>query len=187
MTPSRETSSLSSQRASLWLATTPETDFPALQGKVAVDVAIIGGGIAGLTAAVLLKESGTTVAVIEAGHVIQGVTGYTTAKVTSLHGLIYEPCRQAAHDYGVHRQGVLRQWLDSASYGGVPSILAFIEFQGAAFRTLERSHSFLRKPPIVEIGIYLDLGMGDPRFSGSLDRRSVNCLRIHPQRIKCDE
>jgi glycine/D-amino acid oxidase-like deaminating enzyme/nitrite reductase/ring-hydroxylating ferredoxin subunit len=90
MTPSRETSSLSSQRASLWLATTPETDFPALQGKVAVDVAIIGGGIAGLTAAVLLKESGTTVAVIEAGHVIQGVTGYTTAKVTSLHGLIYD-------------------------------------------------------------------------------------------------
>ena len=82
--------SLSGQPTSLWLATTPETDFPALQGELAVDVAIVGGGIAGLTAATLLKEAGRTVAVIEAGRIIQGVTGYTTAKVTSLHALIYD-------------------------------------------------------------------------------------------------
>jgi glycine/D-amino acid oxidase-like deaminating enzyme/nitrite reductase/ring-hydroxylating ferredoxin subunit len=82
--------SLSGQPTSLWLATTPETDFPALQGELTVDVAIVGGGITGLTAATLLKESGRTVAVIEAGRIVQGVTGYTTAKVTSLHALIYD-------------------------------------------------------------------------------------------------
>ncbi|MGH8580166.1 MAG: FAD-dependent oxidoreductase [Gammaproteobacteria bacterium] len=106
-----ETYSLSGQPTSLWLATTPETDFPALQGKVAVDVAIIGGGLAGLTAAVLLKESGTTVAVIEAGRVIQGVTGYTTAKVTSLHGLIYD---HLIRQFGLEKTGAYAEANQSA-------------------------------------------------------------------------
>ncbi|MBE0447334.1 MAG: FAD-dependent oxidoreductase [Actinobacteria bacterium] len=74
---------------SLWIDTTPTTDLPSLRGSIRADVAVIGGGIAGITAAALLKEAGKTVAVIEADRVIKGVTGYTTAKVTSLHGLIY--------------------------------------------------------------------------------------------------
>ncbi|MDN7023324.1 FAD-dependent oxidoreductase [Methanoculleus sp. FWC-SCC1] len=74
---------------SLWMATTPETGYPPLPGDLQVDVAIIGGGIAGLTTALLLKEAGRSVAVIEAGRVAAGVTGHTTAKVTSLHRLIY--------------------------------------------------------------------------------------------------
>lgn len=74
---------------SLWMATTPGTWYPPLEGDLRVDVAIIGGGIAGLTAALLLKEAGRSVAVIESGRVAAGVTGHTTAKVTSLHRLIY--------------------------------------------------------------------------------------------------
>jgi glycine/D-amino acid oxidase-like deaminating enzyme/nitrite reductase/ring-hydroxylating ferredoxin subunit len=54
-----------------------------------VDVAIIGGGIVGLTAATLLKKAGKTVAVIESRQVAAGVSGHTTAKVTALHQLIY--------------------------------------------------------------------------------------------------
>lgn len=78
---------LSGKPTSLWLDTTAESDFPPLQNGLTVDVAIIGGGIAGLTAATLLKASGKTVAVLESRRIVQGVTGYTTAKITSLHTL----------------------------------------------------------------------------------------------------
>ena len=54
-----------------------------------MDVAIIGGGIVGLTAAHLLKAEGKTVAVLESHRIVEGVTGNTTAKITSLHTLIY--------------------------------------------------------------------------------------------------
>ena len=83
-------SSLPGKPTSLWLDTTPDTNFPAMPEGLTVDVAIVGGGIVGLTAATLLKEAGKTVAVIEAASIVQGVTGHTTAKVTSLHTLIYD-------------------------------------------------------------------------------------------------
>lgn len=75
---------------SLWLATTPETDFPQLNNDLKVDVAIIGGGMVGITTALLLRERGASVAVIEAGRIVSSVTGNTTAKVTSQHSLIYD-------------------------------------------------------------------------------------------------
>jgi glycine/D-amino acid oxidase-like deaminating enzyme/nitrite reductase/ring-hydroxylating ferredoxin subunit len=74
---------------SLWLATTPPTAYPALPIGVHVDVAVLGGGIVGLTAAWLLKQAGYKVAVIDARSIVTGVTGNTTAKVTALHQLIY--------------------------------------------------------------------------------------------------
>src|SRR5215210_2171307 len=80
----------SGKQLSFWIDTTPRTNFPALQDDTAVDVAILGGGITGLTAAILLKRLGKTVAVIEARRIAEGVTGHTTAKVTSQHELIYD-------------------------------------------------------------------------------------------------
>ena len=73
-----------------WIDSTPPTAFPALEGDVAVDVAVLGGGIAGITTAYLLKQAGATVAVLEAHRVVERVTGHTTAKITSLHDLIYD-------------------------------------------------------------------------------------------------
>ena len=75
---------------SCWMATAPETNFPRYPGgALKVEVAVLGGGITGLTTALLLQQAGASVAVVEAGRVACGVTGYTTAKVTSLHGLTY--------------------------------------------------------------------------------------------------
>ena len=74
---------------SFWIGTTPETDYPALDGELSVDVAIVGGGIMGITAATLLKRSGRTVALLESKRIVHGATGYTTAKVTAGHGAIY--------------------------------------------------------------------------------------------------
>jgi glycine/D-amino acid oxidase-like deaminating enzyme/nitrite reductase/ring-hydroxylating ferredoxin subunit len=75
--------------SSYWIESTPATDYPPLRNEVSADVAIIGGGIVGLTAAALLKRAGQTVAVLESKRIVRGASGYTTAKVTSGHGLIY--------------------------------------------------------------------------------------------------
>ena len=90
---------------SYWLATAPRRRYPTLPGDQATDVAIVGGGIAGLTAAWLLKQAGRRVAVIEAGRILERVTGGTTAKISALHALHYAPmlaafCEEAARLYG---------------------------------------------------------------------------------------
>ena len=73
-----------------WLASIKKTDYPALEENISVDVAIIGGGIVGVTTAYLLKNKGLKVAVLEANKILHGTTGHTTAKITSQHGLIYD-------------------------------------------------------------------------------------------------
>lgn len=81
--------SLEERNKSLWVTTTEPIEYGHLQPPVTVDVAVIGGGISGLTLARLLAADGVAVAVVEAGPLCAGATGYTTAKVTSLHSLIY--------------------------------------------------------------------------------------------------
>lgn len=56
--------------------------FPKLTEDVTVDVAVVGGGITGITTAYLLKQAGLTVALIEKGSVGQAETGNTTAHLT---------------------------------------------------------------------------------------------------------
>lgn len=85
---------------SLWIGTTPETDYPTLTDSVDVDVCVVGAGITGITAAVLLKRAGKTVALLESRRIVQGATGYTTAKVTAGHGLGYTKIREAIGEEG---------------------------------------------------------------------------------------
>jgi glycine/D-amino acid oxidase-like deaminating enzyme/nitrite reductase/ring-hydroxylating ferredoxin subunit len=110
----RPVASLPGKAASLWIDTTPETSFPSLAGDASVDVAVIGGGITGITAATLLKRTGRTVALVEWKRVIRGVTGYTTAKVTSSHSVIYKDLverfdEETARAYGASQEAALAQ------------------------------------------------------------------------------
>lgn len=57
---------------------------PALSGGWEVDVAIVGAGMTGITAALLLARAGKTVAVLEAEQVGAGTTGGTSAHVTQV-------------------------------------------------------------------------------------------------------
>src|SRR3954468_14017359 len=74
--------------------------FPRLQGDLEVDVAIIGGGIVGVTTARLLKDRGLKVALVEARRVGRQVTGKSTAKMSSQHGILYQTL---VHKFGEDR------------------------------------------------------------------------------------
>jgi glycine/D-amino acid oxidase-like deaminating enzyme len=80
---------LPNQEVSYWQKSVPESSYPKLNSDIEVDVAIVGGGISGLSAGYLLKKAGKTVAIMERGKIGRGTTGNTTGKVTSQHNLIY--------------------------------------------------------------------------------------------------
>lgn len=64
--------------------------FDKLREDAQTEIAIVGGGITGITAGYLLAKEGFKVAILEAGNILNGTTGHTTAKVTAQHGLIYD-------------------------------------------------------------------------------------------------
>ncbi|UXY30852.1 FAD-dependent oxidoreductase [Streptomyces sp. HUAS TT20] len=82
-------------RGSYWIETAPggEPTLPPC-GDLAVEVAVIGGGVAGLSTAWELARRGHEVAVLEADRIAAGVTGHTTAKLTALHTLVYDHLRR---------------------------------------------------------------------------------------------
>jgi glycine/D-amino acid oxidase-like deaminating enzyme/nitrite reductase/ring-hydroxylating ferredoxin subunit len=84
------------KQVSVWFdVAEPPSAHPPLDGERHVDVAVVGAGITGMTAALLLARAGRKVAVIDQGVVAGGTTGHSTAKVTSQHGLAYATLRKA--------------------------------------------------------------------------------------------
>jgi glycine/D-amino acid oxidase-like deaminating enzyme/nitrite reductase/ring-hydroxylating ferredoxin subunit len=81
--------SLREVNPSPWVTDGDAEHFPSLPDDARVDVVIVGAGITGLTSARMLAEAGATVVVLDSGPVCAGATGYTTAKVTALHRLVY--------------------------------------------------------------------------------------------------
>jgi glycine/D-amino acid oxidase-like deaminating enzyme/nitrite reductase/ring-hydroxylating ferredoxin subunit len=73
----------------LWLATAPGTSYPTLTSPRDADVAVLGGGIAGLTVALLLRKRGANVVLVESDRIGLGATSRSTVKVTASHGLRY--------------------------------------------------------------------------------------------------
>jgi glycine/D-amino acid oxidase-like deaminating enzyme len=80
---------------SVWPATAiaaPRAE--ALRGDRRADVAVIGGGYAGLSAALHLAESGADVVLLEAGEIGQGASGRNNGQV--IPGFKYDPDELAA-------------------------------------------------------------------------------------------
>ena len=89
---------------SYWLKSAERTEYPPLGADLDCDVAVVGGGIVGVTAALRAAEQGARVALLEARRIGSGASGYNTAKVSSLHALTYTRLisvgEEAARAYG---------------------------------------------------------------------------------------
>ena len=72
---------------SIWVKTSDRKKRPALERDIEADVAVVGGGMAGILAAWHLKKAGIRSVVLEADRIGGGQTKNTTAKITSQHGL----------------------------------------------------------------------------------------------------
>lgn len=75
---------------SYWRTTNNLPQFPKINDNLETDIVIIGAGLTGITAAYLLSTSGRKVIVVEGSRILEGTTGFTTAKVTAQHGPIYQ-------------------------------------------------------------------------------------------------
>ncbi len=77
-------------KKSVWSDSVRLPEFDKLSGDKRTDVLIIGGGICGLLTAYFLGQSGIDYILVEGSRIGSGITKNTTAKITSLHGLIYD-------------------------------------------------------------------------------------------------
>ena len=153
---------------SIWLEDTPETSYPALEGEVTADVAVVGGGITGMVAAYLLKQAGKRVVLLESRRILRGVTGYTTAKVTSLHQVIYSHLEknfgaEGARLYGASNEAALA-WIrriaeeqgidwdletqDAYTYTEDPRELSTLESEADAAKRAGLPSEFVRDVPL---------------------------------------
>ncbi len=101
---------------SVWIDSGPrQPQRPRIERPTEAFAVVIGGGLVGITTALLAQEAGAQVVLIEAGRLARGVSGYTTAKVSSQHGLKYAELASrhgpdAARTYGQVNEAALA-WL----------------------------------------------------------------------------
>jgi glycine/D-amino acid oxidase-like deaminating enzyme/nitrite reductase/ring-hydroxylating ferredoxin subunit len=146
--------SLPGKHLSVWLDTTaPRPARPALERDLRVDVAVVGGGITGLTTALLAARSGMSVALIDQNSLASGTTGHSTAKVTSQHGLTYGVVKL------MHGGGAARRYGQSME-AAKERIAAFVD-EGI-------DCDFRRKPAYV---------YAESRFQRSLVEREASAAR----------
>ncbi len=172
---------------SVWIETgPPQPELPELEGEVRADVAVIGGGIVGITTARLLQEAGLDVVVLEADRVARGVTGHTTAKVTSQHGMVYATLRSrfgldAARTYGRANEDALEWIAASVARDGIDC--DFRRRPSYAYVTSDRSQAEEEAEAAAEAGLPASLAETSPlpypveaavRFDGQAE--------FHPRR-----
>jgi glycine/D-amino acid oxidase-like deaminating enzyme/nitrite reductase/ring-hydroxylating ferredoxin subunit len=112
--------SLPHRPESVWRANPGAPSFVPLDDDRRCEVVVVGAGIAGLSAALLLARAGRDVVVLDAHAVGDGVTGVTTAKASVLQSTRYSMIEDA-HGASVARryaeanmagQEQLRRWIE---------------------------------------------------------------------------
>ena len=114
---------MTNRTESLWRATHQLRHFPPLAGDLTTEVAIVGGGITGLTAAVILSRAGKRVVLLERDRIGSGETGNTTSHLTEAVDGRYQ---QSVKDFGVDGARLVAQssrsamdWIERSICDGV--------------------------------------------------------------------
>jgi glycine/D-amino acid oxidase-like deaminating enzyme/nitrite reductase/ring-hydroxylating ferredoxin subunit len=88
---------------SIWRAQAPAAAFAMLQADIETDVLVIGGGITGVTLALLLAEQGRRCVLLEAQEIGSGTTGHSTGNLyvtlsQGLHAIVKRWGRDVARE-----------------------------------------------------------------------------------------
>ncbi len=94
---------------SIWTESTLIPRRNPLPGNKRTEVAVIGAGMAGILTAYFLQKHGLHVVVLEADRIGSGQTGFTTAKITSQHNLIYQKLVRTAGEETARLYGKANQ------------------------------------------------------------------------------
>lgn len=177
-----------SPHQTFWDEAVSETQYAPLQGGAAVDVAIVGAGMVGITLADILKRAGKRVAVLDALHVGAQVTGRSTAKVTALHGLIYadlirEHGEATARLYAQANQEALEHIAGRIEHYGIECALervpAFTHSESGA--GLDRIRAEVEAAQRIGLPVqYVDEAPAPFKIAGAA--RLDEQLQFHPQR-----
>ncbi len=97
---------------------------PALTSDLEVDACVVGGRIAGVTTALELARGGRSVVLLERDRVGAGVTGHSTAKLSSLQGSTYSELERhfgatAAAGYAELNEGAIGYVVDHVQTLGI--------------------------------------------------------------------
>ncbi|WP_143321193.1 FAD-dependent oxidoreductase [Clostridium sp. HBUAS56010] len=100
---------------SIWMETAKIPRRNPLAGNKRTEVVVIGAGMAGMLTAFYLQRHGVHVVVLEANRIGSGQSGYTTAKITSQHNLIYDKLvrtvgKETARLYGKANQLAVEEY-----------------------------------------------------------------------------
>lgn len=85
---------------SYWQRTSKKTIEKVVDKDIKTDIVIIGGGLSGVALAYQLKDSPYQVIVLDKDEMGSHTSGHTTAKVTTLHGTIYQ---EITEYYDIHQ------------------------------------------------------------------------------------
>ncbi len=96
----------------IWL-TEDKTARPPLRGKQQAEAVVVGGGLCGVTTALLLKRGGMQVVLLEAERAGFGASGHSMARATVQHGLIYSLLakkwgQEVSQAYAICQSGALK-------------------------------------------------------------------------------
>ena len=76
---------------SYWISSIKDNkkEYKKLQGKIETEIAIIGGGLTGISCGYYLSKENKDVVILEKNTICSHTSGNTTGKITSGHGLFY--------------------------------------------------------------------------------------------------
>lgn len=85
---------------SYWQKTSKKTIEKVIENDITTDIVIIGGGLSGVALAYQLKDSPYQVIVLDKDELGSHTSGHTTAKITTLHSLLYQ---KIVKHYDIHQ------------------------------------------------------------------------------------